>query len=279
MAVSASNVLVGAPDQATTGAILSAPLGTALPDSALAAIDGAFVDSGYISEDGLTVTPDKSVEQIKDWSGAIVRSFISEFNGSLSWAHLETNEASLSNWFGDDNITVDAATGASGAAITGIINTVEMPRKSWVFRVKDGEKKVLIVVPDGQVTESGEVQFTQSDALTWPITLTTYPDAAGNNIYVYTDDGVFSTGAVPGIASALPTAVAATGLVTITGMRFTGVTGATGVKFGATNAASYVVVSDSKIVATMPAGSAGSAAVTVTNAAGASAAKAYTRGA
>lgn len=84
---------------------------------------------------------------------------------------------------------------------------------------------------------------------------------------------------VPTILSASPSGVAAGGLVTITGAYFTGVTGATGVKFGATNATNYSIVSDSVIVATMPAGTAGAANITVTNGTGVSAAFSYTRGA
>lgn len=88
-----------------------------------------------------------------------------------------------------------------------------------------------------------------------------------------------SPSAKPVILSALPTAVAAAGLVTIKGSGFTGVTGATGVKFGSVNAASYVVVSDNTIVATMPAGTAGAANITVVRGADTSPAFTYTRGA
>lgn len=85
---------------------------------------------------------------------------------------------------------------------------------------------------------------------------------------------------VPVILSATPTAVAVGGQVTITGAAFTGTVITSGVKFGATNATSWVVVSDSVIVAVMPAGVAGPANVVVTNAVGASTpATAYTRGA
>ncbi|XVU25810.1 phage tail tube protein [Actinoplanes sp. CA-054009] len=59
-------------------------------------------------------------------------------------------------------------------------------------------------------------------------------------------------------------------LVTIKGSKFTGVTGAAGVKFGATNAAQYTVLDDTRIVAEAPAGTAGAKDVTVTNAAGTS---------
>jgi len=89
----------------------------------------------------------------------------------------------------------------------------------------------------------------------------------------------YASAAVPALVSALPSAAVAASQVTISGQGFTGVTGAASVKFGATNATSYVVVSDTIIVAVMPAGSAGAANVTVTNAAGTSTALSYTRGA
>jgi len=92
-----------------------------------------------------------------------------------------------------------------------------------------------------------------------------------------TNPGVAPT--VPVILSALPSAVAVGGVVTITGAAFTGTIATTGVKFGATNATTWSVVSDSVIVAVMPAGTAGAANIVVTNAVGASTAFSYTRGA
>lgn len=84
---------------------------------------------------------------------------------------------------------------------------------------------------------------------------------------------------LPAIAAATPSAAAVTTLLTIVGQHFTGVTGASHVTIGGTNATKYTVVSDSVIVAVVPAGSAGSADIVVTNVAGPSSAFAYTRGA
>lgn len=190
MPVSASNVLIGAPDQATTGAILSAPVGTTKPDSAVATLDKDFKDSGYISEDGLTLTPNYSTTDINDWSGALVRRILQTFDGQLSWAHLETSEESLRVWAGDVKVT--AATSTTGKQIEAALGAIEHPRKVWAFKVKDGNQRVLIFVPDGQVTEAGEVTFTKSGAITWPVTLSTYPDASGKSIYIMLDDGVFA---------------------------------------------------------------------------------------
>lgn len=98
-----------------------------------------------------------------------------------------------------------------------------------------------------------------------------------------TADGVVSSitnpatsPAVPVIISATPSGAAAGAMVRITGAYFTGAT-ASGVKFGGTAATSIDVISDSTIEALVPAGTAGSAAITVTNGAGTSASFAYTR--
>lgn len=276
MSVIASNVLTGAPDQLTTGPILSAPRGTPLPTSITAVLDPAFEDSGYISEDGLTLTPERSTEVVRDWSGSVVRELLTEFAARLAWAHLETNEASLKNYLGDDNVSVTAASPTEGKRITALLRGTEMPRKPWVFKVKDGEARVLIVVPDGQVSETGEVAFVKSGAITWPVTLATYPDASGVNVYIYLDDGQVLTAGVPAVSSVVgnPDPAAAGQLVTITGTRLNG---ATAVEFDGIAATDFTVLDSETLVAVMPAGAAGPADVVVTNAVGDSTAFVYTR--
>jgi hypothetical protein len=97
-------------------------------------------------------------------------------------------------------------------------------------------------------------------------------------------DVALATISNPGVAAAAailvgatPSGQAAGASVVITGSGFTGTTGSTGVKFGGTNATSYIVANDSVISAVLPAGSAGSAPIIVTNPVGASAPLAYTR--
>ena len=275
MSVTATNVLTGAPDQLTTGPILSAPRGTTLPTSLDDTIDPAFDDSGYISEDGLTLTPERSTEQVKDWSGSVVRELLTEFSAKLAWAHLETNEQSLRNYLGDENVTVVDATSTEGKRITALLRATEMPRKPWIFKIKDGESRVLIVVPDGQVSETGEVAFVKSGAITWPVTLATYPDANGVNVYVYLDDGQVLTAGVPGITSVNgnPNPAAVGDLVTIKGTRFTGTTAVT---IDGNAADDFTVVDSETIVAVVPAGTSGAADVIVTNGVGGSTAYSYT---
>lgn len=88
-----------------------------------------------------------------------------------------------------------------------------------------------------------------------------------------------TTSSVPTLSSATPTAGEAGNLITIKGSGFNTVTGVAGVKVGGVNASSYAIVNDTTIVATVPAGSAGSAPIVVTSPSGASAPLPYTRGA
>jgi hypothetical protein len=83
----------------------------------------------------------------------------------------------------------------------------------------------------------------------------------------------------PVITSVLPSGAATGALIRIQGAYFTGTVVSTGVKIGGVSATTWDVVSDSLIEAVVPAGSAGSAPVTVTNANGTSATFAYTRAA
>lgn len=89
----------------------------------------------------------------------------------------------------------------------------------------------------------------------------------------------YSPDSAPVVSAASPSGVGTGGQVQITGQGFTGTVASTGVKFGGVAATSWLVLSDSVIVAVMPSGSAGSAAIVVTNATGASNSFAYTRGA
>jgi hypothetical protein len=106
------------------------------------------------------------------------------------------------------------------------------------------------------------------------ITVTFDGDGAATSI-----TNPYSANLAPVVLSATPSGVAVGGLVVITGQHFTGVVPATGVKFGAVTATVTTVDSDTQIHAVMPTGSAGSAAVTVTNPTGVSNSLPYTRGA
>lgn len=192
MSVESKNVFVGAPDQATTGAILTGPETNVIPDTIDDFIFTGLEDSGYVNEDGVTITPSESTESIKDWALNVIRKVLTEFDGTIAWTHLELSVGALKNYMGDDQVEVTAATAEHGAQTRSAIAGKVRPIKAWYFKIKDGDRRALVFVPHGQVTERGEIPLSASAAVTLPVTLSSYPDTEGNSIYIYTDDGVVS---------------------------------------------------------------------------------------
>ena len=191
------DVRIGAPDQKTTGAIKHAPLGTTLPslsDISVSGVtlDNAFVGDEYVSEDGLTLTPSMSTTDIKDWSGSVVRKVLESFDGTLAWTMISTNEGALGIAFGADHITTSAAAQTHGKQVKVELGAHLPEAQSWVFLMKDGDARIVVLVPNGQVTEVGEVTFAANAAVGWNVTLSCYPDSNGECIYILTDDGVVS---------------------------------------------------------------------------------------
>jgi hypothetical protein len=176
---------------------MAAPLGTALPTTPVVAPNVAFVDLGYISEDGINLSQSSSWEKIRDWGGDQVRTFLSEFTATLSWTFLETQDAMLQATYGASNVTVTAATAGTGKYTAVKLNSIEPTPKSWMFNMADSTlvdlpRTYRIVVPNGQITERGDLTFSRTNAVMYQVTLEAYPDATGNSVYLYRSDGDFS---------------------------------------------------------------------------------------
>lgn len=194
MPVDAKKVLIGTPDQLTTGAIMQAPIGTPMPDlsditPSKVTIDEDFVDAGYANEDGLTLTPDISTSDIPSWGGAIVRRVLEQFDGTIQFVLIQTDETGLKMAFGDDFVDAVAADTTHGNQLKAALGAHLPDPKSWIFKMKDGSARMLILVPNGQVTSLGEVTFNNTDPVGWDVTVSCYPDDEGNSIYILTDDG------------------------------------------------------------------------------------------
>ena len=191
--IDASKVLVGAPEQnGVSGAILNAPLGTTLPDNARDALDVAFQSAGYVSSDGVTLTPELSTTDIQDWDGNTVRTILESFTGTVGFTLIQYDGDGAKLVFGDDAVDVTAATVDHGEQITVALGAQLPDAKAWVFKMKDGKNLIRIVLPNAQVTSWNEMQFSKTAAIPMGTTIKAYPDDTGKSIYIMTDDGVFS---------------------------------------------------------------------------------------
>jgi len=175
----AGNTLVGAPLSATGGVLVGAA-NAALPTDASAVLTG-FRPLGLIGEDGLSETADRSTEQIRAWGGSLARVVQTEFGLSYTFQFIETNRDVLREVHGAANVT--AGTGENSLAIK--INKEQLPIKPYVFEVKDGENRIRIVIPRGQITAVGDVTYSHNDIIRYEVTISCYADDAGNEGYKF----------------------------------------------------------------------------------------------
>lgn len=174
MTQNAANVMV-----AGSGAIFHAPTATTLPSDAFTALDAAFKDVGYIGEDGVTESQGAESSKVKAWNGDSVRTVQTAHDASYKFSMLETNDESVALFYGN------------GTAASHVINGDVLAHQSFVLDMLDGDAVIRIVIPDGQITERGDVVYTAGGPMLYPVTITCYPDALGNKAYKYIDaDGV-----------------------------------------------------------------------------------------
>ena len=83
----ASNVTAAKPK--IGGAIYMAPTGTELPTDAETALNAAFVNLGFVSEDGLENANSASSENTKEWGGSIVNTTLKEKEDKFKFTLIE----------------------------------------------------------------------------------------------------------------------------------------------------------------------------------------------
>lgn len=166
------NVLVGAPDVQASGGITLGPVATdpsAFPTSATGSLDAGLnhKPAGYVSEDGVVKTVDRSTEKIKDWNGDTILITQSDHSVTLQVTFMEgANGEVLKLIAGEDNVAVE------GDTITVVDNADELPHRSIAFYIKGGNgSRILVFAPDVQVTEVGETNYVRSDVIKYQVTL------------------------------------------------------------------------------------------------------------
>lgn len=169
-------VTVGKPK--TTGAIFFAPKGTTAPTSCAADLGEAFICLGYATEDGLAIGNETS--SVKAWGGDPV--IVTKKENFKFSAMQNLDPDVLSVVYGEDNVTINAETGEitvksmSDLAQSGV----------WVYdTIMTDNRAKRIVVPDGSLSELGDVTYKDEEAVVFPLTIAANPDANGVCHYEY----------------------------------------------------------------------------------------------
>jgi len=176
-----ANILVG-----SNGTISVAPAGTAKPTTLTGALNAAFTEVGYISEDGITISSSVDVADIAAFQSLLpVRKVVTGRTFDVSFVLREWSAANLELAFGGGEVT-DLGGGefeyvppAAGDALL---------EKVVVVDFNDGEKNYRLVLARVVATESVETNIVRTGAADLPITLNVLEDDNGDTWYLLSDD-------------------------------------------------------------------------------------------
>jgi hypothetical protein len=161
MALDADNARV-----AITGAVSMAPTGSTAPEDATTALDAAFDDLGYVTEDGVSETRDRTTNTIRAWQNAdVLREVVTEGDLSFGLTLAETKAETVGLYYG-------SAVRADGGVP--IVPTKTGGRHSFVIDAVDGDQFIRTYIPSGEVLEVGEMVYQNGELIGYEITVKAY---------------------------------------------------------------------------------------------------------
>ena len=170
----AQNVSFGKPK--AVGGVYIAPKGTTLPTDGTTALASAYVNMGYISEDGYVQSTETDTAEVKAWGGDTVLTAQSSFKETHTVNFIETNINTLKTIYGASNVS------EAGGKIT--VNSKSTPLDECVVVIElalTGGRVKRVVIPRAKIADrSGDISYTDEGAVTYPAKFSASPDASGN---------------------------------------------------------------------------------------------------
>lgn len=187
-----SELFAGSPSGINVyGGIYFLPLGTPIPTDAVTALDEDAVHLGFVSEDGITITTDRSGDPTIAWGGDKVAYLQSSFGISWKLKFLQFFNADVARLaYGEANVAEIAASATHGKQMVIKQNSQPLDFGCFVIDSFYGKKKVREVAPYAQPSELGDLTLVHSELSAIEATIELYPDDDGNSGYRYTDDGI-----------------------------------------------------------------------------------------
>ncbi len=193
---SAINVLeLVAASPRVAGSIQRAPVGTPLPTDATSAVNAAFVDLGYASDDGVDFAEERSVTDVYAWGGDEVANLQEKYGRTVKFKLLQfLNSDVLEAAYKQANVTTTPADSDSGTKNAVLLNAKILDTGAWIIDGYYQTADVRWVFPIGRIVTIGDIKMTNKALSMFDIAVKVFPDHDKNHGYLYTDDGVTTLG-------------------------------------------------------------------------------------
>lgn len=168
------------------GGVYHAPAGTALPTTASTALAAAYKALGAVSTEGLKPTRDTNVEKIRDWSGDVVASLLTDTSASFAFTLIDVFAQEVNNFVYDTaNVTFTPAATGTPSKLAIVDKGTKPIDRVMVFEMRHGAKKMRIMVPVASPVISGEGAFVADNINSYEVEVEAIKDASGNRVYRY----------------------------------------------------------------------------------------------
>lgn len=164
------------------GAIYVGETTATLPNDAKSELDTSLVSLGYISEDGLSNSNSPESDKIPAWGGDTVLVISKGKPDTFTFKLIETTNVDvLKTVYGKNNVEGDLKTG-----IKLKVNADPAEARSYVVEmILKNDILKRIVIPKAVITDVGDIEYTDDDAVGYEITIEALTDKDGNKHYEY----------------------------------------------------------------------------------------------
>lgn len=165
------------------GGAWTAPSGTTAPATPTASYGSGWEELGVLGEEGIVEASDITTTNILARNGAIVRVVKSAETVTFQFTVIETNGVISDRFYpGSTRTTSTGVTTRTRVARTGA------DRRAWAFDFLDGDVHTRTLIPDGEISDFGDVTYIDSDSIKYQVTLTAYVASDGSYAIDLTDD-------------------------------------------------------------------------------------------
>lgn len=166
---------VGAAKGVAGGYIFWAPAGTELPTDYSTPLSEAFVNLGFVTDDGVSMSDEADTEDHSDLNGEVVDSSRTGYKSTLVATLMEFKKATQELYYGTSNVT------DVGGLLTVHNRGDEAPHGVLVLELLlKGKRRLRKVCPDAQIVEMGELKAVSSDIYAREATFNLYKDDSGD---------------------------------------------------------------------------------------------------
>lgn len=172
---------------ASSGQVLSAPTGTALPANVDTTLNAAFEGLGFTTEDGVTISVTPNIVEHRAWqSPQPVRRDRDTQDAQFSVTLEQWNEATLPRAFGGGSVT---DLGSGQYRYNPPADDAALEERAWVVESADGSREQRLIIPRGTVMEAVEFTWRRNELAVLPLTVKALePTDGGHAWYLLSND-------------------------------------------------------------------------------------------